>query len=86
MHVLVTEGLYDKDYVAQHGFGFEAFAAELAPYTPEWAYPETGIAPERDPRDGARDGALPARDAGAPRAATPRGTATTRSGRARSRC
>ena len=46
MHVLVTEGLYDKDYVAQHGFGFEAFAAELAPYTPEWAYPETGIEPD----------------------------------------
>ena len=46
MHVLVTEGLYDKEYVAQHGFGFEAFAAELTPYTPEWAYPETGITPE----------------------------------------
>ncbi len=46
MHVLVTEGLYDKEYVAQHGFGFEAFAAELAPYTPEWAYPETGIEPQ----------------------------------------
>jgi len=45
MHVLVTEGLYDKDYVAQHGFGFDAFAAELSPYTPEWAYPETGIEP-----------------------------------------
>ncbi len=23
-----------------------AFAATLAPYTPEWAYPETGIAPD----------------------------------------
>ncbi|MCX6551788.1 MAG: molybdopterin-dependent oxidoreductase [Acidobacteria bacterium] len=45
MNVLVAEGLYDKDYVAQHGFGFEAFAAELTPYTPEWAYPETGIDP-----------------------------------------
>ncbi len=46
MNVLVTEGLYDKDYVAAHGFGFEAFAAEIAPFTPEWAYPETGIEPE----------------------------------------
>jgi len=45
MHVLVTEGLYDKSYVKQYGFGFEAFAAELAPYTPEWAYPETGLEP-----------------------------------------
>ena len=46
MNVLVGEGLYDKDYVAAHGFGFEAFAAEIAPFTPEWAYPETGIEPD----------------------------------------
>ncbi len=46
MNVLVREGLYDKDYVAAHGFGFEAFAAEVLPFTPEWAYPETGIEPE----------------------------------------
>ncbi|HVU35064.1 MAG TPA: molybdopterin-dependent oxidoreductase [Opitutaceae bacterium] len=46
MHVLVTEKLYDADYVAKHGYGFEAFAASLAPYTPEWAYPETGIDPD----------------------------------------
>ncbi len=46
MHVLVTEGLYNKEYVAKHGFGFEQFAASLAPYTPEWSYPETGIAPD----------------------------------------
>ncbi|MHB8838440.1 MAG: molybdopterin-containing oxidoreductase family protein [Gemmatimonadaceae bacterium] len=46
MHVLVTEGLYNKEYVAKNGFGFEQFAASLAPYTPEWAYPETGIAPD----------------------------------------
>jgi thiosulfate reductase/polysulfide reductase chain A len=46
MNVLVSEGRYDKDYVQRFGFGFEAFAAELAPFTPEWAYPETGIEPE----------------------------------------
>jgi len=45
MNVLVTERLYDQDYVAQHGFGFEAFVAELAGFTPEWAFPETGIEP-----------------------------------------
>jgi thiosulfate reductase/polysulfide reductase chain A len=45
MSVLVTEGLYDKDYVAAHGFGFDAFKAEIAANTPEWAYPETGIEP-----------------------------------------
>jgi thiosulfate reductase/polysulfide reductase chain A len=46
MNTLVREGLYDKDYVQRFGFGFEAFAAEIAPYTPEWAYPETGIEPD----------------------------------------
>jgi thiosulfate reductase/polysulfide reductase chain A len=46
MNTLVTEELYDKDYVQRFGFGFEAFAAEITPFTPEWAYPETGIEPE----------------------------------------
>jgi thiosulfate reductase/polysulfide reductase chain A len=46
MNTLVTEGLYDKDYVQRFGFGFEAFAASIAPFTAEWAYPETGIEPE----------------------------------------
>ena len=46
MHVIVSEELYDKDYVAAHGFGFDAFKAEVARWTPEWAYTETGIAPE----------------------------------------
>ncbi len=45
MNVLVSEGLYDKQYVADHGFGFDQFAASIASYTPEWAYPETGIEP-----------------------------------------
>jgi len=42
MHVIVSEGLYDKDYVTQHGFGFEAFQAELAPYTPSGRIPKPG--------------------------------------------
>jgi thiosulfate reductase/polysulfide reductase chain A len=46
MHVLVSEKLYDADYVTKYGYGFEQFVAALAPYTPEWAYPETGITPE----------------------------------------
>jgi len=45
MNVLVTEGLYDKEFVAANGFGFEAFAAEIAAWTPEWAYPITTIEP-----------------------------------------
>jgi len=46
MNVLITEGLYDKEYVAKYGFGFEAFAAEMMQYTPEWAFPKTGIEPD----------------------------------------
>lgn len=46
MNVIVAEKLYDKEYVDKYGFGFEQFVAELQPYTPEWAYPETGIEPE----------------------------------------
>jgi thiosulfate reductase/polysulfide reductase chain A len=45
MNVIMAEKLYDAEYVAKFGFGFEHFAASIAPYTPEWAYPETGIEP-----------------------------------------
>ncbi len=46
MNVIVSEGLYDKEYVDAHGFGFDAFEAEIAAWTPEWAYVETGIEPQ----------------------------------------
>lgn len=46
MHVIVEEELYDRAYVEAYGFGFEAFVASLKTYTPEWAYPETGIEPD----------------------------------------
>jgi thiosulfate reductase / polysulfide reductase chain A len=46
MNVIVKEKLFDKEYVEKYGFGFEQFAAEISKYTPEWAYPETGIEPE----------------------------------------
>jgi len=45
MNVLVGEGLYDREFVAAHGHGFEAFAAAIAPWTPEWAFPVTGLEP-----------------------------------------
>ncbi len=54
MNVIVAEKLYDKEYVDKYGFGFDQFAAEIQPYTPEWAYPETGIEPETI-RDTARE-------------------------------
>jgi len=46
MNVIVSEKLYNQEFVSKYGFGFEQFAAEISQYTPEWAYPETGIDPE----------------------------------------
>lgn len=45
MNVLLAEELYDQEYVAAHGFGFDAFRTEVAPFTPDWAYPRTGLDP-----------------------------------------
>jgi thiosulfate reductase / polysulfide reductase chain A len=46
MNVIVAEGLYDRSFVEQFGFGFDQFKVEVATRTPEWAYPETGIPPD----------------------------------------
>jgi len=46
MNVLVTEELYDREYVEAHGFGFDAFRQIVGQYTPEWAFPRTGIDPD----------------------------------------
>jgi thiosulfate reductase / polysulfide reductase chain A len=43
MNVLVAEGLYDREFVGKHGYGFDKFVAEIRGYTPEWAAAETGI-------------------------------------------
>jgi thiosulfate reductase / polysulfide reductase chain A len=43
MHTLVEEKLFDAEYVAAHGHGFEAFCAALKDCTPEWAAAETGL-------------------------------------------
>jgi len=47
MNVLVRERLYDAEYVAAYGYGFDQLVAHLQRFTPEWAYPETGIEPDR---------------------------------------
>jgi thiosulfate reductase / polysulfide reductase chain A len=49
-----------------HGFGFEAFAAEIAPLHPGVGLPRNRHRARRHPRDGARDGAPPAGDARPP--------------------
>jgi thiosulfate reductase/polysulfide reductase chain A len=46
MHVLITEGLYDRDYVERFAVGLEQLRAHVQPYSPEWAYPRTGIEPD----------------------------------------
>ena len=91
MNVLVAEGLYDQEYVAAHGFGFEAFAAEIAAVHAGVGLPRDRHRAGRDPRDRARDGAAPPGDARAPgpprdlvrrrRAAQPRDRAAERAAR-----
>jgi thiosulfate reductase/polysulfide reductase chain A len=46
MHVIVNEGLYDRDYIDKYATGFDQFRAHLADKTPEWAYTQTTIRPE----------------------------------------
>ena len=46
MNVIVNEGLYDKEYVATIRVRLRAVCRFRRTYTPEWAYPETGIEPE----------------------------------------
>lgn len=46
MHVLVTEKRVDRDYLDLYAYGYEQLEAHLQPYSPEWAYPRTGIEPD----------------------------------------
>lgn len=46
MHVIIGEGLFDREYVERYTEGFEKLAAHVGGTTPEWAYPITGIAPD----------------------------------------
>ena len=44
-NLLVTEGRYDREFVAKHGHGFDKFAAAIRECTVEWAAKETGVEP-----------------------------------------
>ena len=44
-NVLIEEGLYDREFVANNVLGFDELTAHVAAKTPEWAYIETGIEP-----------------------------------------
>jgi anaerobic selenocysteine-containing dehydrogenase len=43
MHVLMRDGLIDRDYVERHTLGFEALAARAAEFTPERVAELTGL-------------------------------------------
>ena len=42
-HVLIRENLYDRAFIAERTEGFDAFAATVGQYTPEWAEEKTTI-------------------------------------------
>ena len=46
MHVLINEGLYDREYVEKYAIGFDALREHVKDKTPEWAYTHTTIAPD----------------------------------------
>src|SRR5260221_9029300 len=46
MHVLISEGMLDRDYIAKHTVGFEPLAQRVKRYTPEWAAQTCGITRE----------------------------------------
>ena len=43
LNVIISEDLYDKDFVLQWCHGFEELRANIQQYTPEWAADITGI-------------------------------------------
>jgi len=53
MHVIISEKLYDLEYIATYAEGFEELKVHVADKSPEWAYPLTGLAPDLI-RDSAR--------------------------------
>jgi anaerobic selenocysteine-containing dehydrogenase len=46
IHVIIAEGLLDREFVARHTVGFDALAAHVRQYSAEWAAEITGIAAE----------------------------------------
>jgi anaerobic selenocysteine-containing dehydrogenase len=47
IHVIIGEGLHDRDFVARHTTGFDELADHVRGYSPEWAEAETGIQARR---------------------------------------
>lgn len=47
MHVIINEGLYDREYIEKYATGLDKLKEHVADKTPEWAFTETSIAPEK---------------------------------------
>lgn len=47
INVIISNGWYDKEYVAKYAIGFDKLEAAVKQYTPAWAAKETEL-PERD--------------------------------------
>ncbi len=43
INVLIEKGLYDKEFIARYGYGFDQLKKVVANYTPEWAEKVTEI-------------------------------------------
>lgn len=43
INVIISEGMYDKQYITAYANGFSELADAVKPYTPEWAEKETDI-------------------------------------------
>jgi formate dehydrogenase alpha subunit len=52
-HVVVKEGLYDEEFIAQRTEGFQEYVESLESYTPEWGEKVTGV-PAQDIIEAAR--------------------------------
>jgi anaerobic selenocysteine-containing dehydrogenase len=46
LHVVIRDGLADREFVRDHVMGFEALEAAVAPFTPRFAAERAGVAPE----------------------------------------
>src|SRR5262249_48943461 len=46
MHVIVDEGLQDRDFITAHTVGYDELVASLGQYTPGWTAGITGLDPE----------------------------------------
>ena len=47
LNVIITEGLEDKEFVAEWTHGFDELAAHIEPFTPEWAAPITWVVADK---------------------------------------